>query len=50
MSIFSKEVAFAVGKMAIEEGLLEVQSDLKLKERIDANVWVPHYSKFRRKP
>ncbi len=49
LPLISKEVAFAVGKMAIEEGLLEAQSDLKLKERIDANVWIPHYSKFRKK-
>lgn len=44
----SKEIAFAVGKKAMEQGLALEQSDERLRERIEENFWQPEYRDYRR--
>ena len=44
----SKDIAFAVGKVAQQEGLaLEIDDDT-LRERIDNNFWKPEYRFYKR--
>ena len=44
----SKEIAFAVGKLAQEQGYALKMSDEKLKRRIERNFWQPEYRQYRR--
>ncbi len=46
----SLEIALAVGKMAVEEGLAPNRSEDELKKLIQKNVWVPKYPRYRKKP
>lgn len=50
LTSISQDVALAVGKMAIEEGVAPFHSELELKELIRKNVWTPKYSIYKRKP
>lgn len=43
----SREIAFAVGREAIAEGLAEGLDDADLRTRIDAEVWEPRYLPYR---
>ncbi len=43
----SREIAFAVGREAIAEGLAEEMDDADLRTRIDAEVWEPRYLPYR---
>jgi malate dehydrogenase (oxaloacetate-decarboxylating) len=45
----SKELAFAVGKAAQEEGVAAVIDDEELRHRIKMNFWNPVYPMFKRK-
>ena len=44
----SKEIAFAVGKVAIEEGLALEISDEQLQEKIEASFWKAEYRPYKR--
>ncbi len=43
----SREIAFAVGREAIAEGLAEEMDDADLRTRIEAEVWEPRYLPYR---
>lgn len=49
LNIISKEIALAVGLMAVEEGLAPALSKDEMKKIIDENVWVPKYPRCRKK-
>jgi malate dehydrogenase (oxaloacetate-decarboxylating) len=42
----SKEIAFAVGKVAIEEGISPCQSEEELRKAIEEHHWFPQYATF----
>jgi len=44
----SKEIAFAVAKVAFEQGLALEISDEQLRARIEHNFWQPEYRQYRR--
>ncbi|OOF32000.1 NAD-dependent malic enzyme [Salinivibrio proteolyticus] len=44
----SKQIAFAVAKQAIEEGVAAELSDEALKKRIDDSFWEPRYREYKR--
>jgi len=44
----SKKIAFAVAKVAYEQGLALPLSDEQLAEKIEANFWTPQYRQYRR--
>lgn len=44
----SKRIAFAVGKVAQQQGLALEISDNQLQEQIEANFWRPEYREFKR--
>ncbi|OOF11072.1 NAD-dependent malic enzyme [Salinivibrio sp. PR5] len=44
----SKQIAFAVAKHAIEEGVAAELSDEALKKRIDDSFWEPRYREYKR--
>ncbi len=44
----SKKIAFAVAKVAYEQGLALPLSDEQLVEKIDSNFWTPQYRQYRR--
>ena len=44
----SKEIAFAVAKVAFEQGLALAISDEQLRSRIEHNFWQPAYRQYRR--
>jgi malate dehydrogenase (oxaloacetate-decarboxylating) len=44
----SKKIAFAVGKVAQEQGLALMLDDDTLKQRIERNFWLPEYREYRR--
>jgi len=44
----SKEIAFAVAKVAFEQGLALEVSDEQLRARIEHNFWQPEYRQYRR--
>jgi malate dehydrogenase (oxaloacetate-decarboxylating) len=48
LKAISQEIAFAVGKKAIEEGVAPFLSDEALKKRIQENVWHPEYPIYKR--
>ena len=41
-------MAFAVGKVAQDQGLALEISDERLRELIDRNYWLPEYRNYRR--
>lgn len=45
----SKQIAFIVGKMAVEEKVADKLSDEEIKQRIDSHMWTPAYPTFKRK-
>ena len=44
----SREIAFAVAKVAQAEGLAIERSDEELQDAIERNFWVPQYREYRR--
>ena len=44
----SRHIAFAVGKVAIEQGLALPKSDELLKKAIQKNFWTPYYRTYKR--
>ena len=48
ISELSKQIAFAVAKVAFEQGLALKISDEMLVEKIEGNYWLPEYRKYRR--
>lgn len=48
ISALSKQIAFAVGKVAQDQGLALEISDERLRELIDRNYWLPEYRNYRR--
>lgn len=48
LSSLSKKIAFAVGKVAQQQGLALEMSDDMLQAKIEANFWVPEYRQYRR--
>lgn len=44
----SKEIAFAVAKVAYQQGLALAVSDEALKAQIEKNFWLPEYRQYRR--
>ncbi|MBN7821960.1 NAD-dependent malic enzyme [Bowmanella yangjiangensis] len=44
----SKDIAFAVGKVAQQQGLALEMSDDMLQDKINANFWTPIYRQYRR--
>mgnify|MGYP003656829523 FL=1 len=44
----SKRIAFAVAKVAYEQGHALPLSDEQLAEKIEANFWTPQYRQYRR--
>ena len=44
----SRHIAFAVGKIAIEQGLALPKSDELLKKAIQKNFWTPYYRTYKR--
>src|SRR3989344_1776789 len=44
----SREIAMAVVKMAIEEGVARVEKDTNVATLVDAHRWKPHYLPYRR--
>ncbi|MBO1254630.1 NAD-dependent malic enzyme [Alteromonas sp. 5E99-2] len=44
----SKEIAFAVGKVAIDEGLALPISDEKLRDKIESTFWLAEYRPYKR--
>jgi malate dehydrogenase (oxaloacetate-decarboxylating) len=45
----SLDIALAVAKMGIEEGVIPPRSEEELKEIIAHNAWTPHYPTYKRK-
>lgn len=45
----SQDIALAVAKMGIEEGVIPPQKEEELKEIIAKNAWTPHYPIYKRK-
>ena len=48
LAALSKKIAFAVAKLAQQQGLALETSDELLLERIEANFWKPEYREYRR--
>ncbi len=48
IAALSKKIAFAVGKVAQQQGLALEMPDERLHERIDGNFWLPRYLEYRR--
>ncbi len=48
LSEISKKIAFAVGKVAMQEGICLEISDDDLRRAIDRNFWTPAYREYRR--
>ncbi|MFT6737768.1 MAG: malate dehydrogenase (oxaloacetate-decarboxylating), partial [Kangiellaceae bacterium] len=48
ISSLSRKIAFAVGKVAMEQGLALTLSDEALVQRIEANVWKAKYRPYKR--
>lgn len=48
ISALSKRIAFAVAKVAFEQGLALAISDEKLTSKIEGNFWQPEYRQYRR--
>ncbi len=44
----SKEIAFAVAKMAMQQGYALEMDDERLKRKINANFWKPEYRQYKR--
>jgi malate dehydrogenase (oxaloacetate-decarboxylating) len=44
----SKQIAFAIAKIAFEQGLALPLSDEQLLENIERNFWTPQYRQYRR--
>lgn len=44
----SKDIAFAISKVAFDEGLALVLSDDEIKAKIERNFWQPEYRKYKR--
>ncbi|MBP8118919.1 MAG: NAD-dependent malic enzyme, partial [Shewanella sp.] len=44
----SKHIAFAVGKVAVEQGLTLPMSDEILQQSIEGNFWSPEYRRYKR--
>lgn len=44
----SKYIAFAVGKVAIEEGLATKRTDEQLQQKIENNFWLAQYRSYKR--
>ncbi|WGW01404.1 hypothetical protein QF117_11495 [Vibrio sp. YMD68] len=44
----SRDIAFAVAKQAMQEGLATPISDEALQQRIDSTFWHPEYREYRR--
>jgi len=43
----SRDIAIAVAKTAVEEGVATVKSKKSIPELVDENIWVPHYLPYR---
>lgn len=48
ISQLSKDIAFAIGKVAFDEKLALALSDEELKAKIESNYWQPEYRQYRR--
>jgi malate dehydrogenase (oxaloacetate-decarboxylating) len=48
LSSLSRQIAFAVAKTAMEQGLARVIDDAELLEAIERNFWTPRYREYRR--
>ncbi len=49
LGAISKEIALAVGKMAIEEGVAPFYSEEEMRALIEKNTWTPEYPMYKRK-
>ncbi len=48
LSNLSRQIAFAVAKTAMEQGLARVIEDEELLQAIERNFWIPRYREYRR--
>ena len=48
LAALSRDIGFAVAKCAQEEQLAPVIDDDDLRQRIEANFWLPEYREYRR--